>query len=368
MNGLNAQAATAWSEGPKRPDPHAGSKGGVPLLTLADLRRDYPAMRPAVVAGLLRRGEVCNIIAPPKVGKSWAAHDLVLAVASGGMWMGTFKCPQGSALLLDNELYPEVLSNRIGAVAHARGYSAEAVARFRVAALRGYGLSVADLQSVVEGASTDPPDLIVLDALYRALPENTSENDNAEMTRVYNVVDRLARENNAAVVLVHHSTKGIQAGRAVTDVGSGAGAISRAADTHLILRPHREDGAAVLDAVARSWPPPAAQCFRWRYPIWEPAPDLDPADLKESHGRGDPAAEERETMTPDEFAQRFASATPEPKEAILGRAVAAGWKRHRADALFRAAQGGNFLFNHTTAANKPGKYATVPPGFDGNPV
>ena len=40
----------------------------------------------------------------------------------------------------------------------------------------------------------------------------------------------------AAIVLVHHTTKGAQAGKSVTDIGAGGGAQSRAADTHLVAR------------------------------------------------------------------------------------------------------------------------------------
>ncbi len=43
-----------------------------------------------------------------------------------------------------------------------------------------------------------------------------------------------------------------QAGKAITDVGAGAGSQSRATDTHLILRPHEEKNCAVLDAAVRS--------------------------------------------------------------------------------------------------------------------
>ncbi|MGI6417616.1 MAG: hypothetical protein ACOX1P_18335 [Thermoguttaceae bacterium] len=60
-----------------------------------------------------------------------------------------------------------------------------------------------------------------------------SENDNAAIMSLYNVIDGYAARLNTAWVNVHHASKGDQSGKGTTDVGSGAGAQSRAADTHL---------------------------------------------------------------------------------------------------------------------------------------
>ena len=91
--------------------------------------------------------------------------------------------------------------------------------------------------------------LTVLDALYRLIPSGRDENSNTDMQYVYNVVDGIADHTRAAIPIVHHSTKGNQAGKGVTDVGAGGGSQSRAADSHLIVRPHKVDGAAVVEAV-----------------------------------------------------------------------------------------------------------------------
>jgi RecA-family ATPase len=114
--------------------------------------------------------------------------------------------------------------------------------------------------------------LIVVDALYRFIPAGISENDNAAMMSLYNLLDLIASHTNAAIAVIHHTSKGDQSGKAVTDVGSGAGSIARAADTHLTIRPHEEDGMAVLQAVTRSFSPPEDRSIRWEYPHWTKAP------------------------------------------------------------------------------------------------
>ena len=113
--------------------------------------------------------------------------------------------------------------------------------------------------------------LIAVDAKYRTLPPGKSENDNAFETELYNEIDRWAH----AKILVHHSSKGGQGEKRVTDVGSGAGAQSRAADCHLILREHAEEDAVVLEAAVRSFAPVEPLPLRWQWPLWHPDDGLD---------------------------------------------------------------------------------------------
>jgi hypothetical protein len=37
----------------------------------------------------------------------------------------------------------------------------------------------------------------------------------------------------------------------------------------------------VLDAAVRSWAPVDPFCLRWAFPVWSPAPDLDPGALEQ---------------------------------------------------------------------------------------
>ncbi|WP_149498466.1 AAA family ATPase [Roseiconus lacunae] len=61
-------------------------------------------LQPPVIHGLLRVGETMNVIAPPKVGKSWLASDMALAVATGRPWLDRFPTETGDVLIIDNEL------------------------------------------------------------------------------------------------------------------------------------------------------------------------------------------------------------------------------------------------------------------------
>jgi hypothetical protein len=133
--------------------------------------------------------------------------------------------------------------------------------------LRGLQVNINELGSMLE---IEPGKycLIVLDALYRVLPDGTSENDNAAMMRVYNQLDSLASQWNAAIVVIHHTSKGDQSSKGLTDIGAGAGSISRAADSHIAIRPHETEGLAVMEAVTRSWKSPEPLSVKFEYPLW----------------------------------------------------------------------------------------------------
>ena len=246
------------------------------VLSVANLIANYPERREPIVDGLFRRGETCNIIGAPKAGKSWFLYGLALSVATGRDWLG-MPTTEGRVLLIDNEIHPPELASRFDAVARAMAIPAEVLAdRVDVLPLRGRLLDLGRIASLLDGLCERRYALVALDAFYRCLPAGMSENDNAAMAAVYNRLDQVAAEMNAAIVLNHHASKGDQTTKSITDVGSGAGSISRAADCHLILRPHELEDCAVLDAACRSFPPVAASTIAWDWPLWAAKPGIEP--------------------------------------------------------------------------------------------
>jgi hypothetical protein len=122
--------------------------------------------------------------------------------------------------------------------------------------------------------------LVILDALYKTLPPRTDENDNGAMAQIYNKLDLYTRLLDAPILIVHHSTKGNQALKNVADVGAGAGAQTRACDTHIILRAHKDDNCAVMEALMRSSPPVEPIGLRWAFPLWKADKEIDTTQLK----------------------------------------------------------------------------------------
>ena len=367
------QIATAMAEG------HWDQliRGQIPQLapvSLADLITNYPDLRKPVIHGLLRQGETMNIIAAPKIGKSWLVTDLALSIATGRPWLDTFQTDPGNVLIIDNELHSETSAHRIPQVATARRIDlAEVGDRVYVQNLRGHWQDIFSLGAYFRSLEAGRYRVVILDAMYRLMPRDADENDNGTMSNIYNAIDRYADLLGCCFVLIHHSTKGSQSGKAITDVGAGAGAQSRATDTHLILRPHEENDVVVLEAAVRSWPPVAPRCLRWTYPVWTVDDTLDPTSL-----RGERAKRRRKVEPTDEaeqpelawdahrFVAAFVSDKPKTRDVILAEANTAGLSDWKANQLLRRAETLGLIYRWTTGRNRPSTYATIPQSNEGD--
>lgn len=333
--------------------------------TLGELVMEYPELRPPVIHGLLRQGETMNVIAAPKVGKSWLAIDLAMAVATGRPWLDTYPTNQGKVLILDNELHGETSANRIPKVAVARAIDVHDIASMVcVENMRGKLVDLIQLESYFSAIEPGTFKIVVLDAFYRFVPRDSDENDNGTVAQLYNYIDRYAQRLCCSFILIHHSTKGTQTFRAITDVGAGAGSQSRATDTHLILRPHQQEHVVVLDAAVRSWPPISPICLEWTYPIWNRADGLNPSELRvDRKRRTEPAsAEPKDEMIvwdTDTFVSKLIAAEPRTRAAILEAAEKAGLSERRAETLLKRAEDNRQAYRWQFASNEPVKYATV---------
>lgn len=263
--------------------------------TFAELQTAYPKLAEPVVDGIFRAGETINLIAPSKYGKSWFAYYLSLCIVTGRKLFDRFKVRPGKVLIVDNELHAATLANRIPAVAQAMGLSPhEYQDRLLFFTLRGDLRSLPELQADFEDLPPGAVDVIVLDAKYRFATEGQSENDNAAETLLYNRIDQYAARTGASFLLIHHASKGMQGGKAITDVGAGAGAQSRAADCHIVLREHEEPGVVVLDAALRSFAPIEPLPLRWEFPLWRADESVDPAKLKGNQTKGEQRQSDRD--------------------------------------------------------------------------
>lgn len=342
----------------------------LPTKSVRQLLNENPDLRRPVIHGLLREGETMNVIASPKIGKSWLVTDLALAVATGRPWLGTFETVAGDVLIIDNELHRETSANRIPKVMKARGIPLDAIAeRVFVANVRGGLKDIFGLATYFQQLKPGRFKLIVLDAFYRFMPKDTDENDNGTMANVYNHLDGYAARLGCSFVLVHHSTKGNQSGKSVTDVGAGAGSQSRATDTHLVLRPHEEPDCVVIDAAVRSWPPIEPRVLRWTFPVWTPDDSLDAAALRPERPRRKPKTDNEanppQWATPaawdaPRFATSFVGETPATILAIVQRATEGGLSERKATKLLKQAESQGLIHRWKFGATHPVQLATIP--------
>lgn len=267
----------------------------VEKFTFRDLATKYPTLPRVVIDGLLRVGETMNVVSYSKIGKSWLAYSLLLCLITGKKWLGTFATTPGRCLLVDNELHRPTIAHRIQLVAERLDCRTEDFAdRLDILPLRGRLQPLDSLAAEFDAIEPGTYQLIVFDARYRFAVDGESENDNAAQARFYNTLDAIAEKTQAAIALVHHTTKGNQTDKRVTDVGAGGGSQSRAADTHLVLREHEEEGHVVLDAALRSFAPVEPLVLKWDFPCWWPADGLDPSELKGKKPKSQEVKEEQD--------------------------------------------------------------------------
>ena len=370
-NGGGTHQPTGASEGGQHST--SSPRTPPPMRSVRDLIGGFHNMRKPIIYGLLREGETMNLIAASKVGKSWLATNLALTFSTRRQWLGRFDTAGGDVLIVDNELHPETSAYRIPAVANANEIPLDEYAdHVFVMNLRGELVSLPQLATFLDTIEPGRFKLVILDAFYRFLPPGVDENDNGAMAGLYNLLDRVAAKLQCAFVCIHHASKGSQSAKAVTDVGSGAGSMSRAADCHVVLRPHEESNVVVMEAATRSWPPLEPLCLRWTFPVFAPDDSLDPALLRPDRPRrpakssAEPAdkAPTEPPWTHQRFAAAFGSDAPQTRDAIMAKAVDGGLAARKADVLFKLAEGAGLLFEWPNVVRRKRGFATVRPSAD----
>jgi hypothetical protein len=255
------------------------SDNAPPIHRLKGLIDNFDGLNAPVIHGLLREGETMNIIASPKMGKSWFVSALAISIASGLDWLG-LPVEQGRVLHIDNELHACTSAYRYGVISEAMGMPHRLYSEnIDIVSLRGQLRDLHSMGGMFDQDAAGRYKLVIIDAFYRTLPRDTDENDNAAIASLYNRIDHYAAQLQCAFVLIHHASKGSQSGKTVTDVGAGAGSQSRAADTHLILRPHQVDDIVVLESAIRSWPPMPPLPLAWKWPLFRPTEEVDASAL-----------------------------------------------------------------------------------------
>ena len=314
-------------------------------VSLGSLWTDYPELREPVINGLLRRGQVGNIISTSKSYKTYLILAMAICKVMGRNWFDRFEMPAGRVLIIDLELQPGDIVRRTREIAAALHAPLDVVGRdIQIVSLRGRAGTVDQIERLILSMDPRSADLVIIDPLYKTYPPEFDENSNAQMTALYRRWERLAEHLDAALFIVHHGTKGSQAEKRTVDVGAGASSQSRSADAHIALREHEVENCVVFDSRIRSFAPVEPMALRWVYPIWQRDLGLNPEDLKTGRkSRNTEKAElvsaepAEEPWTEERFIREFASDQPQEKQTIMARADAAGLSVRKADGFVRLA-------------------------------
>ena len=208
------------------------------------LATDFPEPRFAV-PGIFAEG-LNLLVGAPKLGKSWLALNVAIAVASGGRALGKVPVEQGEVLYLALEDGPRRLKKRLEMVLGAD--PAPVGLHFET-----------EWPPLIDGGAEDlgawlssHPEtrLVVIDVIARLRsPVKTNADRYMVDYMVAEEVKRVADQHRVSVVAVHHTRKA--AADDFIDSVSGTNGLAGAADSIVVLKRSRGQADAVLHVVGR---------------------------------------------------------------------------------------------------------------------
>ena len=230
--------------------------GQIPeTVTAADLMAtELPPVR-WIVPGVLPEG-VTLLAGKPKLGKSWLALGLCVAVAAGGVALGTRQVERRDVLYLALEDNRRRLQKRLGKMLHGPAPS---------------GLEMATAWPKLDEGSVEAlgawlpkhPEagLIAVDTLAKTRPRTRGQNVYQEDYSALEELSPLSAEHEVAIVVVHHTRK-LAAADPLDEI-SGSTGLTGGVDGVLVLKRDRGKADAVLHVDGRDIEEPAEYALKW---------------------------------------------------------------------------------------------------------
>jgi RecA-family ATPase len=201
-----------------------------------------------IVDGLVPEG-LTIISGRPKMGKTSFVMNLADAVARGGKALGLIDCPQRNVLFLALEDNRRRLQKRRRMMLQAERLSPVPALRFE---LQWPRLDEDGLEKLDKACAENPNlKLIVIDTWKKICPHrkrNSDDYDHENMAAT--CLQKLASKHQVAIVIVHHSRKGIGSEDFVDDVLGSTG-LTGAVDTIIGFRRKRGTSEAEISVTGR---------------------------------------------------------------------------------------------------------------------
>jgi hypothetical protein len=275
-----------------------------------------------VVPGLLPEG-VTLLAGKPKLGKSWLALGLGVAVASGGVALGTKPVEGGDVLYLALEDNPRRLQGRL-----KKMLAGEAAPGRLHIATEWPRMDEGGSELLENWLGVNPHGrLVVVDILKRVRPLANSNRNRSVYDADYEALQSLqslASEYGVAILVVHHTRK-LAAVDPVDEV-SGSTGLSGGADGILVLKRDRGRADAYLHVTGREIEEEVELALRWDANLasWSLVGDADEYRLSNERQQILGALQNAEAlMSPKEIAEAT-DKTVDSVKVLLGEMVKAG--------------------------------------------
>ena len=167
---------------------------------------EMPAPR-FLVRGVIAAGDYGVLGAERKAGKTFAALDLAVAVASGGKWLGRYQIDTpGPVLFSGPEGGPRKFVRRLRAIAECYGVDLEELPihlEFRSRELtdrRGLDAFAREIGRV-------RPVLVIVDSFYRSAPADNIKDLSVRGAILQRLQEAVAESSDATLAITHHWNK-----------------------------------------------------------------------------------------------------------------------------------------------------------------
>lgn len=227
---------------------------------------------PALVDGIIPKG-MTVIAGPSKIGKSWMALDLAIAVASGGEFLGR-QVRQAGVLYLCLEDTEQRIQDRMYQLCDEAPHGLY----FSTSSDRiGSGFT----KDVIEMMREHPDiELIIVDTLQKVRQSDdgsgsgTYSKDYEEISKVKQIADL----NDKSIIVIHHLRKQPDKRDPFNEI-SGSVAICGASDTNIVLR--KQEGSSTTELLIRGRDVEERKLIlEYNFPRWSVVQEFGEAEMK----------------------------------------------------------------------------------------
>lgn len=229
---------------------------GIKVINAGDWLTTEPPAPDQILEDTLDAGDKMAVLASSKLRKSFFFQQMAISLAAGRDFLKWHIVKPRRVLYVQFEIRDHHSHRRTRNLARAMGITPTDLGdRLLIVPARGLGLTGAEgLERIRQAAGNFNPEVIMLDPLYK-LSEGV-ENAAEDFKVLLNAFDQLAELTGAAIVYVHHDTKGSPGDKDIRDRGAGSNVLGRDYDACVTLTAHAtEPKATVVEVLLRNYPP-----------------------------------------------------------------------------------------------------------------
>jgi hypothetical protein len=210
-------------------------EGGILFSDL--LKKQFPP-EDWLVEGLITTG-LTVLTGASKIGKSWAALQLVTALDQGGYFLGSLKARKCDVLYCALEDTPKRIQRRV---------QKQGIETFNGSRLETKRRTPADLRAFLKA---NPQFRVVIIDTFQKMMGISDLNDYSQTVNGMSALKDIADSLNIAVIVIHHNRKGGDNDGDHMESALGSTGINATADTTLTMRRKRGTGEATLSVTGR---------------------------------------------------------------------------------------------------------------------